>query len=207
MTFSPNNITVPRGSDASVNVTVTAPAGPLKGIYGGWVVATPNDAGQVVRVPFAGFIGDYQSVQALTPVYAPPYGFPWLARLTPDGASFNMESAGAVFTLASIDQVPQVLIHFDHQVQQIQLQVTDPVSGRNWQFIDNSKYIPRNSTTTGFYYWTFDGTTWTPNLKKAFTVPNGSYIITVRALKALGNPDNPADWETWTSPVFTIARP
>jgi minor extracellular serine protease Vpr len=39
------------------------------------------------------------------------------------------------------------------------------------------------------------------------TVPDGDYLITIRALKALGDPNNPAHWETWTSPVVTIDRP
>jgi hypothetical protein len=202
--FSANPITIPAGGQVSLDATITAPAAPANALYGGWIVATPTTDSQTLRVPFGGFIGDFQSVLAMAPT---ANGFPWLARFNTAGTSLLKESAGAVFTLASNDQLPQVLIHFDQQVQQIQLQVTDPVSGRNWQYIDNSKYIPRNSTATGYYRWTFDGTTATPSLKNTFTVPNGQYIITVRALKALGNPDNPADWETWTSPVFTIARP
>ena len=45
----------------------------------------------------------------------------------------------------------------------------------------------------------------TPDHRKV--VPNGSYKVNVRALKALGNPANPAHWQVWTSPVVTIARP
>jgi hypothetical protein len=32
-------------------------------------------------------------------------------------------------------------------------------------------------------------------------------VVKVSVLKALGDPDNPAHWETWTSPVITLARP
>ena len=39
------------------------------------------------------------------------------------------------------------------------------------------------------------------------TVPNGQYVIKVEVLKALGDETNPAHWETWTTPVITIARP
>jgi hypothetical protein len=31
--------------------------------------------------------------------------------------------------------------------------------------------------------------------------------MTVSVLKALGDENNPADWETWTSPVVTLDRP
>jgi hypothetical protein len=38
------------------------------------------------------------------------------------------------------------------------------------------------------------------------TMPNGNYQLWVQVLKALGDPNNPADVETYTSPTFTIAR-
>jgi len=38
-------------------------------------------------------------------------------------------------------------------------------------------------------------------------VPNGQYTITITVVKALGDENNPSDVETWTSPLFTIARP
>jgi hypothetical protein len=38
-------------------------------------------------------------------------------------------------------------------------------------------------------------------------VPDGQYKIVVRALKALGDPGNPAHWEMAISPTVTIARP
>ena len=44
------------------------------------------------------------------------------------------------------------------------------------------------------------------NGAKLVTVPNGSYVMKVSVLKALGDDNNPADWETWTSPAFTITR-
>ena len=37
--------------------------------------------------------------------------------------------------------------------------------------------------------------------------PNGVYTVKVSVLKALGDQSNPAHWETWTSPVITLARP
>jgi len=38
-------------------------------------------------------------------------------------------------------------------------------------------------------------------------MPNGNYKLRVEALKPLGDANNPADIETYTSPTFTIARP
>jgi hypothetical protein len=45
------------------------------------------------------------------------------------------------------------------------------------------------------------------NGKKVNVVPDGAYIVEISVQKALGEDDNPDHWETWTSPVITIARP
>jgi len=42
---------------------------------------------------------------------------------------------------------------------------------------------------------------------KTYTVPNGQYRVRLSVLKALGDATNPADIESWTSPVITVARP
>ncbi len=202
VSFSANTITVPAGGEVAVNATITAPTGPDHGLYGGWIVFTPAGSdGATLRVPYGGFIGDYQSINPLT---SGGYGFPWLARIV--GSSYVQQSDGAVFTMTGGDNV-YVLLHVDQQFQQLQMQVLDPITGRNYQYIDNEKYLPRSSTATSFFAFAWNGITFTPSGKKPFVVPNGSYVISVRALKALGNPLNPADWQTWTSPVFTIARP
>ena len=63
---------------AVVDVTITAPASPNQGQYGGYITLTPQGGGNALSVPYAGFIGDYQTVPVLTPT---ANGFPWLARL------------------------------------------------------------------------------------------------------------------------------
>lgn len=64
----------------------------------------------------------------------------------------------------------------------------------------------RNSFASGVFEFAWDGTI-TTRKNKVYTAPNGQYYIKLSALKALGNPKNPADWETWISPAFDIARP
>jgi hypothetical protein len=106
------------------------------------------------------------------------------------------------------EDIPYVLVHLDHQSAKLQMQVTDVATGRNWQFFVNDNYEVRNASATGFFAIPFDGTTFVPSGRTGFAVPNGQYFVTVRVLKALGNPDNPADWEINTSlPILTIARP
>ena len=74
--FSELTITVPQYNKYTIVASIYAATTPVNGMYGGYIVFTPRDGGQVYRVPYAGFVGDYQGIQALTPT---PDGFPWLA--------------------------------------------------------------------------------------------------------------------------------
>jgi len=204
VTFSATSVTVPAGGSATVTATITADATlPEKSIYGGYVVFTPDDESQTLRVPFAGFKGDYQSIQVLAPT---ANGFPWLARLS--GPSFFKQDAGATFNLAASDQVPNFLVHFDHNPRTFRMEVFDAATGRAWHRADNESYLPRNSTSSGFFAFAWDGITTIGNGNgaKGVFVPNGTYVMKISVLKALGDENNPADWETWTSPSFVIAR-
>ncbi len=196
--FTAGAVTVPPGASASVDVTLTPPAAPLKAQYGGFLVMSGDD-GQVLRVPYAGFVGDYQSIVTLTPASA---GLPALAKLV-DGGFVN-QPAGATFSLVG-DDVPFVLVHLEHQVSRLRLEVFDAQSGRAWHRALDVPYVGRNSTSTGFYSLAWDGVT--THGGKSVVVPNGSYVIRLTALKALGDDTNPAHSEVWTSPVVTIARP
>ena len=64
----------------------------------------------VLRVPYAGYNGDYQAIVALTPT---PNGFPWLAKVV--GTGLVNQPGGAAFTLVG-DDIPFILFHLDHQV-------------------------------------------------------------------------------------------
>ena len=74
-----------------------------------------------------------------------------------------------------------------------------------WHRAFESVYLPRNSAATSFFAFAWDDTTVAG--KKTYVVPNGADVIKVSVLKALGDEANPAHWETFTSPVVTIARP
>ena len=201
VSFSATSVTVPAKGSATVDVTVTAPAAlPDKGIFDGYVVATSQADGKVVRVPYAGLKGDYQSIQVLAPT---ANGFPWLAKF--DGTNYTNQSGGATYTMSGND-IPFFLIHLDHQSRQLKLEAFDAVSGKPMHYVSLDNYLPRNSTATGFFTWTWDGTTFTKGGSPK-PVPNGQYVVKLSVLKALGNADNAADWETWTSPVVTIQRP
>jgi subtilisin family serine protease len=211
VSFSADPLAIPAGSQGTVDVTITPATTPDKGQYGGYIIFTPQGDGQVYSVPFAGFIGDYQSIQVLTPTAA---GFPLLGRATACvrvvdgeciGGSYTVPPAGYVFNLTSVLEQPAFLVHFDHQVRLLRLEVFDAVKGKAWHRMLQEEYFGRNSTSTAFFAFGWDGTTTSGN--KTYTVPDGQYVVKLSVLKALGDSNNPADWETWTSPVITIDRP
>ncbi len=209
--FSTPSVVVPAGGSATVDVTITANAGLVdRGLYGGYVVFTPQGGGAVYRVPYAGFKGDYQSTQVLTPT---PNGFPWLAKTT-NGSTFSNNAAGVPYTMVGLD-IPFFAIHLDHHARRVQFEVVRASDGKPvhpvFYTTDVFDYVGRNSTPGGFFAFAWDGTRMhdngkgTPDHRKV--VPNGQYRIVLKVLKALGDEDNPAHWETWTSPVITLARP
>ena len=42
---------------------------------------------------------------------------------------------------------------------------------------------------------------------KRKVLPNGTYKLVLSVLKPLGDENNSADWETFTTPSFNVARP
>ncbi|HXW09881.1 MAG TPA: S8 family serine peptidase, partial [Steroidobacteraceae bacterium] len=207
--FSAPSVTVPAKGSASVDVTITANAG-LADLsqYGGYLVLTPQGGGQVYRVPYAGLKGDYQAKPVFTG------GFPFLGRLTACslvrdldcyvGGSYTVPAAGTVYSMTNAFNVPQLLVHLDHQVRLFRVEIFDS-NGKAWHREYNEDYVGRNSTATGFFTFALDGVTTAGN--KSYTLPEGTYTAKVSVLKALGDAANPAHWETWTSPAFVIDRP
>jgi len=200
VTFSPATITVPAEGSANVEVTITSnPALAARAQYGGYIVFTPVGPGDTLRVPYAGFQGDYQSIIALAPG---PFRMPWLARLS--AGVFSNQPGGATFTMTGGD-IPFLLVHLAHHVRILRAEVFEAGQGRAWRRAFNFEFVGRNATPTGFFALPWDGTTLRGRHFR--TVPDGSYVVRISILKALGDDNNPAHWETWTSPVITIDRP
>lgn len=195
VTFSAPTVLVPAKGTASVTVTVTANGGlPDRSLYGGYVTLTPGADGRPINVLYAGFKGDYQSTQVLTPTAS---GFPWLAKLV--GTSYSNQPAGATFTMAGSDTA-FVLYHLDHLSRTLKVEALDAATLVSRGIIGEDQYVGRSATPTGFFATNWDGST------SAGVQANGTYVIRVSVLKALGDPANPAHWEIWNSPTVTIAR-
>ena len=210
--FSAPSVTVPAGGTATVDVTITAnPALGNRSMYGGYLVFAPVDGGQTYRVPYAGLKGDYQSIPVFTG------GFPYLGKLTActpasllrgnecyGSGSYGVFPTGTTYTMADAFNIPFFLVHLDHQVRLLRVEIFAQ-SGKAWHRAYNEEYLSRNSTSTGFFTFPFDGTTFAGD--KTYIVPDGTYYAVISVLKANGDTSNPAHWETWTSPNFVIDRP
>jgi hypothetical protein len=215
--FSSSSVSVPAQSKVAFTATITPSSGPLKGIYGGYIVLTPHSGvGQTYRVPYAGFIGDYQSIQAATPT---ANGFPWVSRLTTcnaalvrglecfDPAGGFTSAPGGTFSMTNAFNVPQLLVHLDHQVRRMKVEVKHAVTGRTWHLAFDLEHLARNSTSSSFFAYPFNGQTTGANGKKAYVVPDGTYVFQITIVKAGGTSSNPAHTETLTTSQFTIDRP
>ena len=207
VTFSQPSVTVPAGGIATVTASVAVdPATPDGELYGGFIQLTPQGTGDTLTVPFAGYKGDYQAQHVLTPTAK---GYPWLAST--DGTTVTQVTGdGHVFTLTGKD-FPMLLFHLNIPARQFNVQIENadgsfvhPV----FNYADRESFLPRNASATGFFTFAWDGTRGQDNgNNKTKVVPNGTYMLKMSVLKPLGDPANSADWETFTTPKFTIARP
>jgi len=171
---------------------------PDKAIYGGYVVVTPN-VGEPLRVPYVGFFGDYQSIQILNETIFG--GSPLLL----DG-DLNDVAPDHVFTLAGAD-LPTIVYHQDLQARRLQLWVVHVATGLKIGRAVDFEYLARNSTSTGFFGLSWDGTFMPGNRGTAvLNAPNGTYKLVLTVEKPLAEKNNPAHTESWTSPAFAIGR-
>ncbi|WP_437593920.1 S8 family serine peptidase [Sorangium sp. So ce1000] len=200
--FSAASVTVPAAGRATVSVIVTASDALAEGsLFGGYLVFTPRGgaADGLLRVPYAGFKGDYQSLPVLNP--SGP-GAPWLGKLS--GTRMTPEPQGAAYTLAS-DDVPYLVVHLDHGAELLTLDIVDATTAKPWGRALMVSHVGQSASATAATRYGWKGTTKLDG--RQTVVPNGDYLIKLRALRALGDPNNEAHWETWTSPVVTLDRP
>lgn len=209
-------VTVRPGRRARVDVRITAdPALEQGAIYGGYLVFTPDAGDQPLRVPYAGFKGDYRAVRALAPT---SHGFPWLARQTGIAlsgarvlATYERVSDGARFALAPRTfsagahsrkgtDAPVVLLHLDHPARRVRVDVHRARTHRRLGRLLAREYLPRNqyestlSTPHGLITpLALDG-------RRALGLRDGDYYAVV-TVESAGRRT-----ETWKSPVFTIDR-
>lgn len=201
--FSFNNTTllVPAGGSTQLDFTLTADAAAPNGtMFGAFVVLTPQGGGQILRVPVMGYKGDYQAATTLGPA---DKSYPFAGRLS--NGSYVKLNAGESLPIGT---GPAVLAHFEMGAQKFQVEVFDATGTKSYGFAVNRDHVQRNSASSGpnaFSAFTWDGTLLVD--KGTSKVVPGDYVMRIRALKPLGDENNPAHWESFTSSVFTLTEP
>ncbi|MFU8889419.1 MAG: S8 family serine peptidase [Trueperaceae bacterium] len=186
-------IVVPAGGTASFQVRVIPdPAWPDTLIYGTYLLFFPLDAEDAppLLVPAAGIAGDYQNV----PVY-------WLPPSTAGiyGGDLFLLPADWAFTMRDGD-VPGFLFGLSHGVERAYAEIV-PQGERAWigpqpGFEVDLLRKNNNGFVNFFGFGDLDAT----------ALPNGAYTIRFTALKAGGDPTNPAHWEASETDTFAIDR-
>ncbi|WP_162802157.1 S8 family serine peptidase [Ornithinimicrobium murale] len=215
---APETVTVAANGSRWVNVTFTGPTmGPEMTVglqYGGYLEFEPigDTAGDVVRVPYAGYAGDYQDREVLLPG---PYEFdlPVLAVGDGDPNGDGQESytpfpdTGTgdepVFTLVDHDD-PSILAEFGHQARSVEVTAyranADGTQGEEVGVVYTEDYLRRSEAPGDFLAFTWDGTF------QGATVEDGKYLLEMTVTKAQAfNDDREAGTESWTGEPFTIA--
>jgi minor extracellular serine protease Vpr len=165
VTFTASQVTVAPHARARIGVTI-APAAPLSegAIYGGYIVITPDDGGPPLRVPYAGYKGDYQAVPAMTPT---AQGYPKLAR-------------------SSDADTPAVLVHMNNYARR--LRIVAYRRHRSVGTVFREDYVRRNHTEAP------PPSTWslatTLTLRR---LPPGTYRLVLTAERALAGRDTPME--------------
>jgi hypothetical protein len=220
VTFSAPTVTVKKNHSASVNVTITANASlPDRSLYGGYIVFSGDD-GTTIRVPYSGFKGDYQSIQVLTPAGAIPTAGRQVAWANSGGAIAGSYSntllATYQFTMgpkpnpsgfgpATFDDIPYYLVHFNHQSSRATFTAYDAAGNVALGEAMSFSFLGRNSSATSFFAMGWDGSVGPANARTQ--LPNGTYLLRLTVLRALGDPTNPAHSETISFATVNIARP
>jgi subtilisin family serine protease len=223
-TFSASSVKIKAGKTAKVKVTLRAPSSILSGrtgmLYGGWVQFTSSGTGNKVSVPFAGLRGDYQSVSVLNKFTFTPSGeseawtMPGLGKVE-DGYAVPQTETNPTYSMDPISyDVPLMLYHLDYPVSDLRLTVKNTTTGKsydaiiNWRYVKNSKasssslHLNKQPRDAGYNAIDLPGAYYSKGKVKA--LPGGTYTMTLKALRALGSSSKASQWDTYTSPSFTI---
>jgi minor extracellular serine protease Vpr len=204
VTFASPSVTVPANGTATVDVTIEANAAlPSNSLFSGFVTLTPDAGGVTLSVPYSGFKGDYQTQVTMSSAF----GLPWLIR----GSAIAQLADGAVFTMQGAD-TPALAIQFALPARQLRVEIlnaADDTPANNGQNLALSfDYLPRSQASNNVYTYAWDGTVSGGKGTSSVTLPNATpFKLKIMVLKAGGDPDNLAHWETRITPSFSFNRP
>lgn len=207
----PDEVTVAAGATESIEVTFTAPTleeDMVLGLqFGGYLEFEPvgDTAGDILRVPYAGYVGDYQDRPVLLEGVN-DFTLPVLGRDLGEGNYDVFPDTGngdePVFTLVENDD-PVILAEFGHQARKAELTAyraeADGSKGEELGVVFTEDYLRRSELPNDILAFAWDGEF------EGETVADGKYLLELTVTKAQAfNDDSEARTETWTGQPFTI---
>ncbi|SDL67407.1 PA domain-containing protein [Glycomyces sambucus] len=201
VTFAPQELRLHPGQSATVEVTVEPGADlPIGSVFGGRITARPEGGGESLTAAYSGYQGDYLSI----PVLEHPE-FPRLAAIVaqdPDTHEFEYRDLvdGETFSLAEGPDLA-ALVYLGHQPAALEVSAANADTDETVEW-DPESFLPRSpgpDDTMGIHLEDLVE-------QRPSALEPGRWTLTVKVLKALGDPEDPDHWEEWTSPVFTLAE-
>lgn len=210
VTFEPKTLDLYPGQTATVRVTVEPSAElPLGSVFGGRITARPagNESGDAesggaesLTAAYSGYHGDYLAI----PVLDHPE-FPRLAAVVgqdPETHQFDYRdlNEGETFSLTDGPDLA-ALVYLGHQVSAMEISAENTGTGEvvEWEREQYLQRSPGPDDAMGIHLQ--DLTEARPS-----ALAPGQWTLHVKVLKALGDESNPAHWEQWTSPPFTLTE-
>ncbi|GAA1662562.1 hypothetical protein GCM10009830_04810 [Glycomyces endophyticus] len=201
VTFEPRELRLYPGQTATVEVTVEPAADlPDGSVFGGRITARPDGDGESLTAAYSGYQGDYLAI----PVLEHPE-FPSLAAVVaqdPETHEFEYRDVevGEAFSLADGPALA-ALVYLGHQPAAMEVSAANADTGEVVAW-DPESLLPRSpgpDDAMGVHLE--DLVEQRPN-----ALEPGRWTLTVKVLKALGDENDPAHWEQWTSPEFTLTE-
>ena len=230
-------VLVPAGGSETVTVSITpppafVPAPPQqpnqldRSVYGGYIVFTGG--GSTYRVPYAGFKGNYQSIQVLAPGGCTAVPFPAIFRqggeticraATATAAAIKLDVAytpqasGATFNVEERTDRPVIFYHRAHQSRRLEIRAINQVTNESY-LLAAQDYVSRNaangttasSGSFSAYRWDGKYLATTGNRVNRREAPAGTYTLQMIVTKANERGDTTVSTETWTSLPLHITR-
>ena len=216
--------TLPPGGSQVVSVTITPPAAATTNqrVYGGYITITGD---RIYRVPYAGFRGDYQTIQVLAPGGCEAVPFPAIFRqggeticraATPAiklDVAYTPQAPGSTFNVEERSDRPVIFYHLAHQSRRLEIRAINEATNESY-LLAAQDYMSRNAAngttaaTGSFSGYRWDGKYVATNGDRINRreAPAGTYRLQMIVTKANERGDTTVATETWTSPPLHITR-
>lgn len=220
VTFSKNQLSVPAGGSAEVQVNLKVSthvfAPNSHAIYGGYIGVELDNGSIAASIPYIGMIGNMTDLPILDRSSGSSdlaYPFPSIGN--PDGSILGTKETGHY----SPGRWPTLLVRLLTGTPLVDVQVLDehkkllgsvPYNAMNAD--STHEWLPRNtkaatSSSTPYEAWVWTGqyVEQDSSSKEVRTVSSGGvYYLRVRALRVFGDRTSDRDWDTWTSPPMKM---